>query len=699
MLNIPHHHAVYRIVAAVLLLGNVSFVDQAEAAEDCELDTAKCGDDVSKLAKLLGVEHDKLVERLTTRSIKMGVNVIVKPLSTIDAKNNRDSMAKAMYHNLFDWLVTQMNKELYDPEDDSDDVLWIGILDVFGFECFAFNSFEQFCINFANERLQQYFNVHVVKSEQDEYTIEAIFWTPVNVPDNQDVIDLIDSKPVGLLRLLDGACNMPKADDNTFTSNLFDQWGAKGSTPMPGRLAKQRLPNNKGIKKKVEKGEKPRLFNGFSIKHFAGVITYDAEKFLEKNADAVHKDTYALLGHSDDNEVLQECMDSSSTDNQRKGKVSVGSHFSRQLETLMKNLQATDPFFIRCVNPNNQKKPGAFNPTYVLQQLRNGGLVEALRILKCGYPSRCTYEQLHSRYGKALTSLPKNMNKRDFCEAILAAFELDKQEYQLGLTKVFFRPNQGEFLEMIMKEESVTPEICALIKAHIVKKRVVRFAGFVSMYGRFHARIKSIRAMNSWFKVAGLVHRYNMHFRRRLYAMRRQKAVYAAQAVVRMVNASAKLQAHSEAAEALQVRVVKHASFFFNHYLPLFPNAHSFLILTLPHLTVPYITLHYITLPHLALPDCVAPLAPPSHDCGCNGGAPVRETRRSRAARGGGEAAKRGGRDERACEEGRRRAETHRGREGGGGGGVEEQADGAKTLRLRQRRRRHRREVDGHHTW
>eukprot|EP00456_Euglypha_rotunda_P004181 TRINITY_DN10707_c0_g2_i3.p1 TRINITY_DN10707_c0_g2~~TRINITY_DN10707_c0_g2_i3.p1 ORF type:complete len:244 (-),score=21.47 TRINITY_DN10707_c0_g2_i3:12-743(-) len=208
-----------QIVAALLHLGNVKFTpdkkDLAEVKEEASVFA------VQTAARLFGVEEKGLVDRLLTQSLKVSNQVIIKKLSVADANINRDAVAKALYHGLFLWTVSHINASLYPISARDPGLKWIGILDVFGFESFENNSFEQFCINFANERLQQYFNQHIIKSEQDLYRSESIMWTPIKVPDNQDVIDLIDGKQKGILLLLDNSAKMPSPSDVTFTRLLF----------------------------------------------------------------------------------------------------------------------------------------------------------------------------------------------------------------------------------------------------------------------------------------------------------------------------------------------------------------------------------------------------------------------------------------------------------------------------------------------
>jgi len=407
--------------------------------------------------------------------------VIAKPLSPSDSALNRDAVCKALYTGLFAYIVAQINNQLFPPHARSDELKWIGILDVFGFESFEHNSFEQFCINFCNERLQQYFNRYILKSEQDEYRAEAIMWTPIRVPDNQDVIDLIERRanPPGLLSLLDAACKMPKGDDKGFTANVFQIHSSHARIKQVTR-----------IKVAGQKGILP--INGFSIHHYAGQVTYNAKEFLSKNSDATQSDNQALFATSKSSVTRQLLTEAAEAKAPAPGKSSsssfqsTGSVFSSQLQSLMALLYQTTPYFVRCVKPNRLKKPQQFDWEYVRPQLECGGIVEALRILKCGYPTRCTYQAIFERYGSILHPTPPDLNLRDFCEAVLrnAGATLERSEFQLGLSKVFFRPGKQDFLESLLEEGGELPaETVRAIRRFMLNKRLQRARAAIRYVG------------------------------------------------------------------------------------------------------------------------------------------------------------------------------------------------------------------------
>jgi myosin-5 len=334
------------------------------------------------VARLLQIDESQLVTRLTTRSINVNHSVITKPLNLNEATANRDSVAKALYCGLFNWIVDRLNKES-NPSSNLK-CKWIGILDVFGFEIFEQNSFEQvldllwtfflckiaislqFCINYANERLQAYFNFHVLKSEQDLYRREALLWTPVDLPDNSDCIELIEGKMTGIFPVLDSANVQPQGTDKIFTQNLFK-----------ARLNHRRMERVTRDPKRRQRGQRLEQYNGFRIQHYAGAVIYDAKEFLVKNADTAHPNTSVLMSQSKCSLVSQ--LLQSTKPQGRRGSmafVSVSNTFRRQLGSLMSTLEQTNPYFVRCVKPNSHKKPGSFLPEYVLPQLRYACLLE-----------------------------------------------------------------------------------------------------------------------------------------------------------------------------------------------------------------------------------------------------------------------------------------------------------------------------------
>ncbi|XP_024385122.1 myosin-9 isoform X2 [Physcomitrium patens] len=413
-INPEEQEAIFRVVASVLHLGNIEFVAGSDS------DSSKLKDDQSKFhleaaAELLQCESKGLLDSLCTRVLVTRDGNITMTLNQDQATTNRDTLAKTIYSRLFDWLVDKVNRSI---GQDPDSPYLVGVLDIYGFESFKFNSFEQFCINLANEKLQQHFNQHVFKMEQEEYTKEAINWSYIEFVDNQDVLDLIE-KPSGIIALLDEACMFPKSTNETFATKLFQQYR-----------------NHKRL-------SKPKLSRtDFTINHYAGDVTYQTDLFLDKNKDYVVAEHQSLLGSSRCPFVASLFPSSPEQGSKSSYKfTSIGARFKQQLGALMETLNTTEPHYIRCVKPNMVHKPGRFENQNVIQQLRCGGVLEAIRISCAGYPTRRTFYEFLDRFGMlAPEVLEGNYDEKAATEQLLR--KMDLQNYQLGQTKVFLRSGQ-----------------------------------------------------------------------------------------------------------------------------------------------------------------------------------------------------------------------------------------------------------------
>lgn len=417
----------FAMLAAVLWLGNINFsvIDNENhvSVDDNEA--------VSNAAELLKCSKDDLMDALCTRKIRAGHEDIVQKLTIAQAVDSRDALAKAIYAGLFDWLVDRINKSLEAGKRRSGRS--ITILDIYGFESFEKNSFEQLCINYANERLQQYFNRHLFKLEQEEYMSEGIDWTQVEFEDNQECLELIEKRPLGLISLLDEECTFPKGTDYTL-----------------GEKLKEHLALNSCFK-----GERSR---GFRVRHYAGEVTYDTLGFLEKNRDLLHSDLLHLLSSCEAHlprlfatnieqnlSKLISPLRRSGTESQKQ---SVSTKFKGQLTRLMQRLENTEPHFIRCIKPNTLQQPNAYQEDLVLQQLRCCGVLEVVRISRSGYPTRVTHQNFALRYGFLLPlNFPTRQDTLSTCVAILHQFRVPPDMYQVGYTKLFFRAGQIGRLE------------------------------------------------------------------------------------------------------------------------------------------------------------------------------------------------------------------------------------------------------------
>ncbi|XP_054822706.1 myosin-17 [Prosopis cineraria] len=406
--------AIFRVVAAILHLGNIEF-SKGEEIDSSVIKDEKSRFHLNMTAELLRCDAKSLEDALIQRVMVTPEEVITRTLDPIAAVGSRDALAKTIYSRLFDWLVEKINISIgQDPNSKS----IIGVLDIYGFESFKFNSFEQFCINFTNEKLQQHFNQHVFKMEQEEYTKEEIDWSYIEFVDNQDVLDLIEKKPGGIIALLDEACMFPKSTHETFAQKLY-----------------QTFKNNKRF-------VKPKLSRtSFTICHYAGEVLYQADMFLDKNKDYVVAEHQALLTASECSFVAGLFPPSQEESSKSSKFSSIGSRFKLQLQSLMETLSSTDPHYIRCVKPNNVLKPAILENVNIIQQLRCGGVLEAIRISCAGYPTRRTFYEFLNRFGVlAPEVLDGNYDDKVACQIILDKMGL--KGYQIGKTKVFLRAGQ-----------------------------------------------------------------------------------------------------------------------------------------------------------------------------------------------------------------------------------------------------------------
>lgn len=419
---------VFAMLSAVLWLGNISFtvLDNENHVEPVE------DEGLVNVATLIGCGIADLKLALSTRKMKVRDDIIVQKLTLSQAIDTRDALAKSIYSCLFDWLVEQINKSLAVGKRRTGRS--ISILDIYGFESFERNSFEQFCINYANERLQQHFNRHLFKLEQEEYIQDGIDWAKVDFEDNQDCLNLFEKKPLGLLSLLDEESTFPNGTDMTFANKL-----------------KQHLKANSCFR-----GERD---NAFSVCHYAGEVTYDTTGFLEKNRDLLHLDSIQLLSSctchlpqifasvmltQSEKPVVGPLYKSGGVESQ---KLSVATKFKGQLFQLMHRLENTTPHFIRCIKPNNLQSPGVYDQKLVLQQLRCCGVLEVVRISRSGFPTRMSHQKFARRYGFLLLDHVASQDPLSVSVAILHQFNILAEMYQVGYTKLFFRTGQIGVLE------------------------------------------------------------------------------------------------------------------------------------------------------------------------------------------------------------------------------------------------------------
>nr|KAJ0203963.1 hypothetical protein LSAT_V11C500294670 [Lactuca sativa] len=428
---------IFRVVAAILHLGNIEFTKGKEMDSSTPKDE-KSWFHLKTAAELFMCDVKSLEDSLCKRVIVTRDETITKWLDPEAAAISRDALAKVVYSRLFDWLVDRINNSI---GQDPDSKYIIGVLDIYGFESFKTNSFEQFCINLTNEKLQQHFNQHVFKMEQEEYTKEEINWSYIEFIDNQDILDLIEKKPGGIIALLDEACMFPRSTHETFAQKLYQTF------------------------KNHQRFTKPKLARSdFTICHYAGDVTYQTELFLDKNKDYVIAEHQALLSASSCSFVASLFPTSSDESSKSSKFSSIGTRFKQQLQQLLETLSSTEPHYIRCVKPNNLLKPAIFENHNVLQQLRCGGVLEAIRISCAGYPTRKPFVEFVDRFGiLAPEVLDGNNDEVLACKRLLEKVGLEG--YQIGKTKVFLRA--GQMAELDARRTEVLGRSASIIQRKV----------------------------------------------------------------------------------------------------------------------------------------------------------------------------------------------------------------------------------------
>ncbi|XP_054614701.1 myosin-9-like isoform X2 [Dunckerocampus dactyliophorus] len=443
IMSIPEEEQIgmLKVVASVLQLGNMSFKKERHT------DQASMPDNTAaqKVCHLMGMNVTDLTRAILTPRIKVGRDYVQKAQTQEQAEFAVEALAKATYERMFRWLVMRINKAL--DKTKRQGASFIGILDIAGFEIFELNSFEQLCINYTNEKLQQLFNHTMFILEQEEYQREGIEWSFIDFGlDLQPCIDLIEkpASPPGILALLDEECWFPKATDKSFVEKVLQEQGTHPKFFKPKKLKDEA---------------------DFCIIHYAGKVDYKADEWLMKNMDPLNDNVASLLNQSTDKFVSELWKDvdrivgldkvSGMSEmpgafKTRKGMFrTVGQLYKEQLSKLMATLRNTNPNFVRCIIPNHEKKAGKLDPHLVLDQLRCNGVLEGIRICRQGFPNRIVFQEFRQRY-EILTpnAIPKGfMDGKQACVLMIKSLELDPNLYRIGQSKVFFRAGVLAHLE------------------------------------------------------------------------------------------------------------------------------------------------------------------------------------------------------------------------------------------------------------
>ncbi|XP_056384833.1 unconventional myosin-Ih [Hyla sarda] len=409
----------FGLVASVLHLGNIQYEEDSHGHA-----IIKDGKQIQWVSKLLGVPVSLLQEALTHKKIEARSEQVLSPLNLELAYYARDALAKAMYGRSFNWLVNKINRSLANK--DAGRKLVLGCLDVIGFSVSDTNNFEQFCINYCNEKLQQLFIAMTLKAEQEEYEIEGIEWEPIQYYDNKIICDLIEEKYKGIIAIMDEECLRPgEATDLSFLAKLEEKVGDH--------------PNFLTRKLAGPGGGKSIDWVDFQLIHYAGGVTYCAVGFLEKNNDLLYRNLKEVLIKSK-NYILRDCFHASELDN-RKRPETVTTQFKNSLTSLIEILMSKEPAYIRCIKPNNAKQAGIFDDVLVRHQVKYLGLMEHLRVRRAGFVYRRKYETFLQRYKSLCPQTWPNWHgpAREGVERLVKHIGYQPNEYKLGRTKLFIR--------------------------------------------------------------------------------------------------------------------------------------------------------------------------------------------------------------------------------------------------------------------
>ncbi|KAM7145330.1 myosin-1B-like [Macrochelys suwanniensis] len=492
--------AIYKLTGAVMHYGNLKF-KQKQREEQAEPDGTEVAD---KAAYLMNLNSADLLKAMCYPRVKVGNEYVTKGQTVQQVHNSVGALAKAVYEKMFLWMVVRINQQLDTKQPRQ---YFIGVLDIAGFEIFDYNSLEQLCINFTNEKLQQFFNHHMFVLEQEEYKKEGIEWEFIDFGmDLAACIELIE-KPMGIFSILEEECMFPKATDTSFKNKLYDQHLGK---------------SNNFQKPKPAKGKAEAHF---ALVHYAGTVDYNITGWLEKNKDPLNETVIGLYQKSSMKTLalLFATYGGDAEGGGKKGGKKKGSSFQtvsalfrENLNKLMSNLRSTHPHFVRCLIPNETKTPGAMEHELVLHQLRCNGVLEGIRICRKGFPSRVIYADFKQRYRILNASaVPEGqfMDSKKASEKLLGSIDIDQTQYKFGHTKVFFKAGLLGLLEEMRDDKLAqlitrTQAMCRgfLMRVEFKKMMERRESIFCIQYNvRSFMNVKHWPWMKLYFKIKPLL--------------------------------------------------------------------------------------------------------------------------------------------------------------------------------------------------
>ncbi|XP_072571720.1 myosin heavy chain, fast skeletal muscle-like isoform X1 [Paramormyrops kingsleyae] len=498
--NAEEKIGIYKLTGAVMHHGNMKF-KQKQREEQAEPDGTEVAD---KIAYLMGLNSADMLKALCYPRVKVGNEFVTKGQTVPQVNNATMALCKSIYEKMFLWMVTRIN-EMLDTKQQRRS--FIGVLDISGFEIFDFNTLEQLCINFTNEKLQQFFNHHMFVLEQEEYKKEGIEWEFIDFGmDLAACIELIE-KPMGIFSILEEECMFPKATDTSFKNKLHDQHLGKCNAFQKPKPAKGKAEAH------------------FSLVHYAGTVDYNIGGWLDKNKDPLNESVVQLY-YKSSMKLLAHLYASHATADEsgggKKGKKKGGSFqtvsalFRENLGKLMTNLRSTHPHFVRCLIPNESKTPGLMENYLVIYQLRCNGVLEGIRICRKGFPSRILYGDFKQRY-KVLNAsvIPEGqfIDNKKASEKLLSSIDVDHTQYKFGQTKVFFKDGLLGQLEEMRDEKlgslvTMTQAMCRgyLMRREFVKMMERRESIYTVQYNiRSFMNVKHWPWMKLYFKIKPLL--------------------------------------------------------------------------------------------------------------------------------------------------------------------------------------------------
>ncbi|KAF5881627.1 unconventional myosin-Ih, partial [Clarias magur] len=439
----------FGIIASVLHLGNVPFDRDTKGNAVLNSNT-----ELRWVSKLIGVHVQVLTEALTYRKIEARTDEVLCPFTVDHAVYARDALAKAIYGRTFTWLVNRINESLENQDSGRKSV--IGLLDIYGFEVFYVNSFEQFCINYCNEKLQQLFIQLTLKAEQEEYEAEGIEWEPVQFFNNRIICDMVEEKHRGIISVLDEECLMPgDATDLTFLEKMEQKMG---NHP---HFITQKLAD-KTIRRTLERGD-------FRLLHYAGEVTYCVVGFIDKNNDLLYRHIKEVMRQSK-NSIMQQCFCCDEVDSRRRPET-VATQFKNSLQGLTQILMAKEAWYVRCLKSNDNKQSGRFDEVLVRHQVKYLGLMEHLRVRRAGFAYRRRYEEFLKRYKPLCPDTWPHWRgvPAEGVERLVQHLGYQPDEYKMGRTKIFIRYARTLF---------ATEDAYELCKHELVAKIQAKYKGY-----------------------------------------------------------------------------------------------------------------------------------------------------------------------------------------------------------------------------